>query len=398
MSNLDLSQETAAQDSALSTVSEPVASESANWPSRTTVLLVDADVEAGKTLAKTLREINPRLEVVHADTGREALDYTEAHPVDCVILEYALPDYDGLCLIDMLRSADDLSIVPSIIITDHGSEALAVDAIHAGASDYFRKAHLAPEMLAKSVTHAVERNRLTRALSMQKHQLGQQLLDFERRNEIHRLQREEMAHRLLTPLSSVQEFVSLVLDGIAGPISDQQGKYLAYARGACQSLRHSIEAMVVSTQIGSATSNYQYCDLDRLVDETLGDFELDAQSKGVQIASTIDGEIPEVRVDAQEFKQVLRQLIQHALNASNEASYILVMLEVDPSLAHNVRVSVTAHPSLSEQMNRSYLSATERKAGREMFSKGNYLIETRFDSELQFSFSVPTNSNPDEEG
>jgi DNA-binding NtrC family response regulator len=75
--------------------------------------------------------------VVEAGSLAEAREaYTTARP-DIAVLDYALPDGDGLDLLHSLKQMD--RAVPMVILTAHGSIDLAVRAIRAGAEQFFTK-------------------------------------------------------------------------------------------------------------------------------------------------------------------------------------------------------------------------------------------------------------------
>ena len=95
-----------------------------------------------------------RLGHVGADVT-EAIDLGSAKrallgkPIDCVLLDFALPDGDGF---DLLRTARDAGIDSAIVmLTGQGDEALAVELIKQGAGDYLPKHLLSPERLAQSI-------------------------------------------------------------------------------------------------------------------------------------------------------------------------------------------------------------------------------------------------------
>jgi two-component system response regulator HydG len=123
---------------------------------RARVLVVDDD----PGLRYTLREIlgSEGLEVDEAADGEEALRRFDAAPAPLVVTDLRMPRLDGMALLAALRARTPAPRV--IVITAHGSERQAVEAIQAGAFDYFKKPFETEELLAV-VRRAVEAVRLS---------------------------------------------------------------------------------------------------------------------------------------------------------------------------------------------------------------------------------------------
>jgi PAS domain S-box-containing protein len=100
-------------------------------------LYVDDDEELAKSTARLLEAEDDELDVATAQSGSEALTYLETATVDCIVSDYKMDGMDGLDLLREVRRAyPDL---PFLILTGKGSEAVASEAISAGATDYLRK-------------------------------------------------------------------------------------------------------------------------------------------------------------------------------------------------------------------------------------------------------------------
>jgi two-component system response regulator HydG len=132
------------------------------------VLVVDDDPGVRYTLREILA--SEEIEVEEAADGAEALHRYEARPVPLVIADLRMPRMDGMELLRRL-----LARVPAprvVLVTAHGSERQAVEAMKAGAWDYFRKPFENQELLAvvrralEAVRLAAENERLVGELAL----------------------------------------------------------------------------------------------------------------------------------------------------------------------------------------------------------------------------------------
>lgn len=85
-------------------------------------------------------------QVFEAAGGQAGLDGVLAHRPDLVILDWGLPDLDG---VEVLRRLREWSAVPVIMLTVREAEADKIAALDAGADDYLTKPFGAGELLAR---------------------------------------------------------------------------------------------------------------------------------------------------------------------------------------------------------------------------------------------------------
>jgi len=132
------------------------------------VLVVDDDAGVRYTLREILS--SDGFEVDEAADGVAALERFEASPAPLVIADLRMPRMDGMELLRRLLARSPAPRV--VIITAHGSERQAVEAMKAGAWDYFRKPFENDELLAvtrralETVRLASENERLTGELAL----------------------------------------------------------------------------------------------------------------------------------------------------------------------------------------------------------------------------------------
>jgi two-component system response regulator AtoC len=118
-----------------------------------TVLLVDDEPGVLFTLSEVLVERGHR--VVTARNGAEAL--AKLDDADAVLTDLSMPAMDGLALMSQIASRD--ATLPVILLTAHGSERVAVEAMKRGAHDYLSKPFDIDEV-AVVIERALETRRL----------------------------------------------------------------------------------------------------------------------------------------------------------------------------------------------------------------------------------------------
>ncbi|MDE0298299.1 MAG: sigma-54 dependent transcriptional regulator [Candidatus Poribacteria bacterium] len=99
------------------------------------ILIADDDDSIRFVLTKALEK---KGYLVHAArNGSEALACLGAEPIDVVLLDIFMPDYNGLELIEDMRTINSTASI--IVMTAHGSTETAIEAAKRRAYDYFTK-------------------------------------------------------------------------------------------------------------------------------------------------------------------------------------------------------------------------------------------------------------------
>jgi signal transduction histidine kinase/DNA-binding response OmpR family regulator len=99
------------------------------------ILLIDDSETVQAAVSDVLADSNYWLTT--ASSAAEGLSCVERHKYQLVLLDYSLPDADGLSLLTTL--AKEQPDIPLIMVTGSGSERVAVEALKSGASDYVVK-------------------------------------------------------------------------------------------------------------------------------------------------------------------------------------------------------------------------------------------------------------------
>jgi diguanylate cyclase (GGDEF)-like protein len=128
------------------------------------LLIIDDDQVDRKVILRALQSLDSNCLVTEVDTGRQGVELAMTRPFDCILLDYRLPDGDGLDRLTELRALPGVN-APIVILTGEGNELVAVEAMKRGATDYLPKAALGADALYRAIANAVEKHDLQRRLA-----------------------------------------------------------------------------------------------------------------------------------------------------------------------------------------------------------------------------------------
>lgn len=117
-------------------------------------------------------------------TGKNAAQLCADFKPDCLLLDYNLPQSDGLRILKELRDEKGRPTVPVVMLTGRGSEMVASESIRLGAQDYLVKDGITPAGLHRAVHNAHDRFHLANNLQLKNQELEESLHQLKMLQEI----------------------------------------------------------------------------------------------------------------------------------------------------------------------------------------------------------------------
>lgn len=117
--------------------------------SRNTIMVVDDQSTGRAILEQVVKSLDERVEVEGFARPVDAVVWAARHIADLVLVDYMMPDMDGIELVGRLRSLPGYEHVPIVMITAQDDKAVRYAALDAGITDFLTKPVDARECLAR---------------------------------------------------------------------------------------------------------------------------------------------------------------------------------------------------------------------------------------------------------
>ena len=260
-------------------------------------------------------------------TGLASL--TEGLP-SLVLLDLNLPDSRGAeTFRSVLKNAPG---VPVVVLSGQSDEELAAKALHQGVQDYLVKGDFNSKQLARAMRYAIERQALLRSLEMSR----QQQLEFKNQFLSH------VSHELRTPLTCIHQFVTILMDGLAGPILPEQRDHLGTILKSVNQLRAMIRDLVEATRAESGKIRIEprCISIGVVMQQAVAMMQVTAEEKQIRLEVGLDTKIPLVYADPNRVLEILINLIDNGIKFTPAGGSVMVKVCLVDADADFVYVSV----------------------------------------------------------
>ena len=304
-------------------------------------LIVDDDALDRRAARRALTASGLAGEIVEVERGADALARLSEQAFDVVLLDFQLPDADGLEILTEIR-AQGLT-VPVIMLTGHSDDETAAELMKAGAADYLSKGKLSPEGLARSLRHV-------RRVHEAQAEAAQAVAE-----------REALLVRLADEQDRTEAILSSMTDGLI--VSDLDGNVVSMNPAAlalhgyesvgevCRPVREFGERFALSTPQGEPLSLDQWPLARAIRGETFSHYEVRVQRRdtgevwfgsygGTQVRSK-SGEASLAVVTLRDVTGV-RTVQQRAAFLAEASARLAVSLDTQATLDTVVRLAVPA--------------------------------------------------------
>jgi signal transduction histidine kinase len=351
-----------------------------------TILVIDDNRTNRKALTRMLGHAGHQ--VIEASNGAEALTLVQTEHPDVVIADVLMPLMDGYEFARRVRANPAIAGTPIIFYSGGYNQEEARSLAHSCGVFHFLTKPVKPEEMLRTINavlnkasppaaamaaenfHRVHRRLLTDKLSekvieleaalsesrqkeirlremMEEAVKAEQILEEANKHLVRNNQEIQnfyhtVSHELKTPLTSAREFVSIVMDGLAGPLNETQQEYLSIARESCNRLRVCINDLMDATRLetGKLTLEMKPSSLAALVRQLITILGPVAVRKQITLTSKVQPDLPDFCFDENRLMQVLVNLLNNALKFTSNHGRVTVTAGDAPDHPGYVKVCV----------------------------------------------------------
>ncbi|MFB3851039.1 MAG: ATP-binding protein [Acidobacteriota bacterium] len=247
-----------------------------------------------------------------ASSGKEALDFLEKNNVDIMLLDYKLPDMNG---IEILEKVSDKKIL-TIVITAFASLDVAITATKKGAFDFLAKP-FTPEELRNSVRKAatsIYSMRMLKILEEEKKSIRFEFISV-------------LAHELKSPISAVEGYLKLIDERIKGNDVSAYDTMIKRSIERLNSMRKLIIDIIDLTKLESnrKVRNIERINLAQSVKSIVDGFENQAKERNIKIITDIKDVF--INADAGDIEMLVSNMVSNGIKYNKDGGEVKIIVD-----------------------------------------------------------------------
>lgn len=150
--------------------------------------------------------------------------------------------------------------------------------------------------------------------------VGTDITPDEEVRKIHKTFISNVSHDLRTPLAAIDQYVSIMLDGLSGELTDEQKQYLQIIKRSSFRLRNLIENLIDANNIlsGHFKLKMEVTTIPQILDIILPRLKAQAEDSNLTFQVNIPDNLPPIYADKARIAQVIANLVGNAIKFTEQ--------------------------------------------------------------------------------
>ena len=274
---------------------------------KASIVVVDDDEANRDILSRQLQRLGFDVQV--AKSGKEALRLLERRPFDLALVDFMMPEMDGLDVLEAIKDNPETCDMPVIMISALDELSGVSRCIQRGADDYLFKP-FEPVLLSARISAALERTRLRAQERERTKELERMSEELQRSNEDLKGFAYAASHDLQAPLRTITTHLQLLERHVGNRIDPEDLELLRFPAQAAMRMNQLIKDLLTYSQVSTDERDISPVSCDDVLASTLEDLSSEISESH---ATVTHDPLPTVMADRVQLRQLLLNLIGNAI-------------------------------------------------------------------------------------
>jgi signal transduction histidine kinase len=200
--------------------------------------------------------------------------------------------------------------------------------------------------------------------------------EIRRREEVERISRAKTefisitSHQLRTPLTVIKGYLSMILEGVYGEVSEKVKKVLENIYLANERLIKLVNSFlnVSKIELGKLELELERADIVEIVESVVKEMEIAAKEKNLYLKFEKPKEVPKILIDKEKIREIILNLVDNAIKYTQEGG-----VEVKLQILNNrlqIVVADTGEGLTKEEREKLFESFSRGSAGQKYWVEG----------------------------
>lgn len=311
-----------------------------------TILIVDDNPRNIQIVGNMLAMRN--IQIAYATSGAKALELTDNHNFDLILLDIMMPEIDGYEVCQKLRMNEKTANVPIIFLTAKTDTESVLKGFSLGASDYVTKPFNSAELMARVETHLElfsKKKELAALNSNLEEQVQQRTEQLRQANQqLARLDKAKsdflsiMGHELRSPLNGVIGLTSMLSDT---QLDQNQREYIEALMQTAQRLARFSETalLITSLQSGIHLPDMHESLLHIPVELAISELTEVFAEKQIKVSLSLENESVQLPIDSDLMRRCVSVILENAAYHLPKNGQITVTVKTNENQSVELEIS-----------------------------------------------------------